>query len=82
MAQIDVTISQAQYDAMMVVFDGVRAKGGTLKAALTLALSQEDGQAKVKAFVAGNEDARWLREVNQFRKDLDGFFEAIGWRDR
>ena len=80
MAQVDFGITQANYDKMMVVLDGIRSKLATEKDVLTRVLSQENGQDKVKAFAAA-QDPGWLREVGKFRNDLNDYFDAIGWRD-
>ena len=80
MAQVDFTVTTAQYDAMMVVLDGIRAKLAANKAILSRILSQADGQAKVKAF-AQTADGRWLREVKAARDDLNTFLADVGWID-
>ena len=80
MAAVDFSISQVQYDKMMVILDEIRAKLATEKAVLTRILSTENGQTKIKAFAAA-QSPPWLREVKQMRDDLNDYFETIGWRD-
>ena len=80
MAAVDFSISQVQYDKMMVVLDDIRDKLLAEKAVLTRILSTENGQTKIKAFAAA-QDPPWLREVKQMRDDLNDYFETIGWRD-
>ena len=80
MAQVDFGITQANYDKMMVVLDGIRSKLATEKDVLTRIMATDNGQAKVKAFAAA-QDPGWLREVGKFRNDLNDYFEAVGWRD-
>ena len=78
MAQVDLNISYAQFNTMMIVLNGIRTKLGSNKDALTRVLSMENGKAKIKAFAAA-QDPAWLREVAKMRKDLNQFFEDIGW---
>ena len=80
MAIVNLNVTQNQYDTMMTVLDGIRAKLGANKEALTRVLSMENGQDKIKAFAA-SQDPPWLREVKQARDDLDAFFENVGWQD-
>ena len=80
MAQVDFGITQANYDKMMVVLDGIRTKLLAEKAVLTRILSTENGQTKIKAFAAA-QSPPWLREVKQMRDDLNDYFETIDWRD-
>ena len=77
---INLNVTQVQYDKMMAVLDGIRSKLGPHKAELTRVLSMENGKAKIKAFAAA-QDPAWLREVAKMRKDLNQFFEDIGWED-
>ena len=77
MAAVDFSISQVNYDKMMVVLDGIRDKLATKKAVLTRILSTENGQTKIKAFAAA-QSPPWLAEVKQMRDDLNDYFETIG----
>ncbi len=78
MASVDFTVSTAQYDAMMIVLDGIRAKLATHKPKLIQMLSMENGKAKIKSF-AQTEDGRWLREIWKMKDDLNAFSDEIGW---
>ncbi len=78
MASVDFTTTTAQYDAMMIVLDGIRSKLVANKSVLTTILSQENGQAKIKAF-AQTDDGKWLREVKQFGDDWNTFLGDVGW---
>jgi len=80
MGQLDLTSTQNQYDAMMLVLDGIRAKLGANKEVLTRILAMENGREKVKAFAA-TDAGKWLREVKKARDDLSNFFENAGWVD-
>jgi len=80
MAQVNFNVTQGQYDAMMTVLNGLRAKLGANKDVLTRVLSTENGQAKIKAFAA-SQNPPWLRKVKQARDDLNTFFENVGRRD-
>ena len=80
MAQVDFKVTQGQYDTMMTVLNGIRAKLGLNKEVLTRMMETENGQTKIKAFAAA-QDPPWLRGVKQAHDDLDTFFEDVGWRD-
>jgi len=80
MAQVDFTVTPAQYTTMMTVFDGVRTKLGNNRDVLNRVCSQEDGKSKIKAFAA-TEDGKWLREIARIRNELNTFFESVGWGD-
>ena len=80
MAAVDFSITQVNYDKMMVVLDGIRTKLLAEKAVLTRILSTENGQTKIKAF-ASAQDPPWLAEVKTMRDDLNSYFESIGWED-
>ena len=80
MAQVDFTVTQNQYDAMMVVLDGIRAKLSSNKVVLTKILSQETGLVKVKAF-ALTDEGQWLLEVKKVKDDLVDYFDSVGWKD-
>ena len=79
MAQLDITVTQTQYDTMDTVFSGVEAKFDPLVPVLTRILQMENGKDKIKTFVQNEEDARWLKRLNQFKNYLDNTFEQIGW---
>jgi hypothetical protein len=79
MAQVDCTITDAEYNQMMTVLNAMRTKLAGLKVPLTRMLSSsENGKAKVKAF-AQTDDGRFLREVSRVRNDLNDYFDTIGW---
>ncbi len=80
MAEIDFSVPQDQYDKMIVVLNGIRAKLAANKVVLTRVLSQENGHEKVRAF-AQTDAGRWLREVKRARDDLNKFFDKVGWQD-
>lgn len=79
MSQIDLTVTQNQYDTMMSVLNGIINKLNNNKVVLTRICSQEEGREKIKAFSL-TDNGKWLREVNKFNNDLDDFFEDVGWR--
>lgn len=76
MAQIDFTITDAEYNQMMVVLDAMRTKLAGLKAPLKRVVASQP--AKVKAF-ATTDEGRFLREVHRVWRDLDTFFDDIRW---
>jgi hypothetical protein len=80
MAQLDWTITDAEYDQMVVVLDGIRSRLGLMKSPLTEMFQQETGRQKIKAF-ATTDAGRFLREVNKIRNDINKYFDDIGWKD-
>jgi len=78
MATTDWTITGGQYDTMMTVFDGIRAKLLAEKDILTRVLETENGRTKLKAF-AQTDEGKWLREIERFRTDLNQYMALIGW---
>jgi hypothetical protein len=74
MAVYDVTITDPEYNQMMLVLDAMRAKLAPLKAPLARMLQSQP--AKVKAFMQ-SEDGRFLREVWRIYRDLGAFAEAL-----
>lgn len=78
MAVVDVTISSAEYDKMMVALNAIRAKLAPLKAPLIRIMQMENGEQKIKTF-AQTDNGRFLREVNQIRNDVNKYFQDIGW---
>ena len=76
MAQYDLTISDNQYDQMVAVLNAMRTKLAPLRVPLRKMLASEP--EKVKAFIK-TENVRFLREVHSIWKDLNTFFEAIGY---
>ena len=75
MATIDITISQAQYDQMILVFAALRAKLPPLREPLRRAI--ESNPAAVKAFVK-SDDGRLIKQTYLFWRDLSAFFDTIG----
>ena len=76
MAQYDLTISDNQYDQMVAVLDAMRSKLAPLRVPLAKMLASEP--EKVKAFIQ-TENGRFLREVHSIWKDLNTFFDDIGY---
>lgn len=70
----DLKISDNQYDQMVAVFDGVRARINPLK--VPLAKMMKSNPTKVRNFIQ-SDNGRLLREVWKFYKDLKEFVESI-----
>ena len=78
MAQYDLTISNAEYNQMMAVLDGIRARIAPLREPLAKMLASQP--EKVRAFIQ-TENGRLLREVFRAYQDLKSFAEAIGYEE-
>ncbi len=82
MANIDITLTDTQYNQLVTVTDGLKAKLGAITPLLAQVMQQENGRGKVKAFVKNNPtDARLLVLTNQLANYLDDFREAVRWAD-
>lgn len=74
MAQHDLTISNAEYNQMMAVLDGIRTRLGPLREPLAKMIVSQP--AKVRAFIQ-TEDGRLLREVWKFYRDVNTFMDHV-----
>jgi hypothetical protein len=78
MAQIDFTITDAEYNKMMSVLNAMRTKLVGLKAPLTKMLASQTGKDVVK-LVAATDRGRFLREVYTIHQQLNKYFDDIRW---
>ena len=75
MARHDLTITNAQYNQMMVVLDAMRARIAPLRMPLAKMMASQPG--KVRAFIQ-SDNGRLLREVFRLYRDLHEFARAVG----
>ncbi len=76
MAQHNLTITDAQYNQMMVALDAMRARIAPLRGPLAKMMASQPG--KVRAFIS-TDNGRLLREVFRLYIDLREFARDVGY---
>ena len=80
MAQIDVTITDPQYDQLVTVLQAWQNRMETLRESLRRLLGNETYREQVIQF-AKSDAGRLLKLTHQTHRWLDQFMEDIGWRE-
>lgn len=82
MADIDLTITDAQYTQFSNLISGLQVKLDPLRVPLARILSQENGRDKIVQWVKNHPNqARLLVLTNQLANYLEQWHIDIGWRD-
>lgn len=81
MAQIDITLTNTQYNTLVTTTDALKTKLNSIKPLLKTMMSQDGGQAKIKAYVQSHPtQARLLVKTMDLANFLDAYLDDIGWR--
>jgi len=80
MAQIDVTISDAQHAQLSATLQALKDRLEMLRKPLRRLLGNEDQRAKMVQF-AKSDAGRLLKLTHSTHRWLDEFMQDIGWRE-
>ena len=81
MSQIDITLTNTQYNSLVTATDALKTKLNGIKPLLKKVMSHDDGQAKIKAYVQSHPaQARLLVKTMDLATFLDAYLDDIGWR--